>query len=215
MRATTNDRLPSVRPRCGFTLVEILAVMAILAILAGLVAAALVASKRSAHAATTVSNLHQTWIALSLYADDNGGWPTENNALTAVASAPICDATDTWRKSCNEKLGNPMLGSYAYVYNVPSFLAEPDSLSQFMTSHENPAMLISLFPMERPIVRFSGEHPDASQCKPASVCAMPPYVTAAFKDGSTRRVVVGPAQLPTSGFPLVIWYRIFDRASTP
>jgi prepilin-type N-terminal cleavage/methylation domain-containing protein len=85
--------LTSVKPR-GFTLIELLVVIAIIAILASLLLPVLGSAKEKARRNQCVSNLHQHYLALHIYANDNNdSLPCHAEAGSALWDVPLASAT--------------------------------------------------------------------------------------------------------------------------
>ena len=138
------------RPGAGaFTLIELLVVIAIIAILASLMLPALRMARARAWEASCQSNLHQLHIALSLYADDHGGWfplePTEINphrslldALHAEAAGLVgafyCPRADYTEKFAQNARDYPPQGQTMTLVDTPANRAA-GNISYFYWSH--------------------------------------------------------------------------------
>jgi general secretion pathway protein G len=76
----------------GFTLVEMLVVLAVIGLVAGLVAPQIMRYLGTARVDTTNAQIRNIVSALDLYFIDNGGYPSQEQGLSALAIAPA-DAT--------------------------------------------------------------------------------------------------------------------------
>ena len=102
-------------PTGGFTLIELLVVIAIISILAAMLLPALARAKDTAKKAQCINNLHQTGVALMMYADDNDG-------MAARANGPH------WWQVLAPNLGARSTTNFAQVkiYTCPSYpIPEP------------------------------------------------------------------------------------------
>ena len=80
----------------GFTLIELLVVIAIIGILSSVVLASLNSARQKGRDARRVSDIKQLQLALELYYDANGKYPTTTTALVApgyIASVPVDPST--------------------------------------------------------------------------------------------------------------------------
>jgi prepilin-type N-terminal cleavage/methylation domain-containing protein len=104
--------------RQGFTLIELLVVIAIIAILAALLLPSLSRAKEHGLRTRCISNLHQTGVAMALYADDSND---------AIVPSDAIMGHDIWFGSSEVNLGHLIVNKYIpmpmnenHVYYCPS-----------------------------------------------------------------------------------------------
>ncbi len=76
-----------IHPKSGFTLVELLVVIAIIVLLTGIIVSTLSGSRGKARDAQRVSDLAQLQLALSLFIDRCGEYPTGATLATSMTSS--------------------------------------------------------------------------------------------------------------------------------
>jgi general secretion pathway protein G len=111
-RATTYERHPG---QAGFTLVEMLVVLAIIALITTLVAPRILRYLGSARVDAAQAQIRNISSALELYYIDNGGYPTKEEGLQALAVAP--GAATRWNgpyMKGTDKLSDPWGHPYLY-----------------------------------------------------------------------------------------------------
>jgi len=79
----------------GFTLIELLVVIAIIGILSSVVLASLNDARTKSRDAKRVADVKQLQLALELYFDSNGGYPTTAEGLDALVTAGSIAAIPT------------------------------------------------------------------------------------------------------------------------
>lgn len=107
----------------GFTLVEMLVVLAVIGLVAGLVAPQIMRYLGTARVDTTNAQIRNIVSALDLYFIDNGGYPSQEQGLSALAIAPA-DATrwnGPYLKGA-DKLADPWGHAYIYAVNETGIL---------------------------------------------------------------------------------------------
>jgi general secretion pathway protein G len=104
--------------RAGFTLIEILVVIAVLAMLAALVAPNVFQHVGTARDATARSQIELLGAALDAYRLDNGRYPSTDQGLEALQSAPNVEPFPTnWRGPYLRKAvpADPWGNPYIYI----------------------------------------------------------------------------------------------------
>jgi len=107
----------------GFTLVEMLVVLAIIALITALVAPQILRYLGSARADAAQAQIRNISSALELYFIDNGGYPTNEEGLQALAAAPA--AAGRWNGPYlkgADKLADPWGNAYAYENSGTAFV---------------------------------------------------------------------------------------------
>ncbi|HYE22587.1 MAG TPA: type II secretion system protein [Verrucomicrobiae bacterium] len=105
----------------GFTLIELLVVLAVIGILAAVVSVNVWRGRQNSRDARRVSDIKQVQNALSLYADECGGYPLVGVDLD-ISGLGLDDTCGGWVSSPT--------GSKIYIYAVPPAMqpAEPGCL---------------------------------------------------------------------------------------
>ncbi len=109
-----------VRHNKGFTLIELLVVIAIIGILSSVVLASLNSARQKSRDAKRVSDLKQLQLALELYYDSNGGYPSAISTATVVTPGYI--AAIPTDPSTNVAYSYAALGTGCTSYHLGSTL---------------------------------------------------------------------------------------------
>ena len=81
----------------GFTLIELMVVIVILGILAGLIVPRIMGRPEEAKQLKAKMQIESIGTALKLYKLDIGSYPTTEQGLQALVSAPATDGSSKWR----------------------------------------------------------------------------------------------------------------------
>lgn len=107
----------------GFTLVEMLVVLAIIALITTLVAPQILRYLGSARVDAAQAQIRNLSSALELYYIDNGGYPTKEEGLSALAAAP--GSATRWNgpyMKGADKLADPWGNPYLYDSSGAAFV---------------------------------------------------------------------------------------------
>jgi general secretion pathway protein G len=116
------------RSQKGFTLIELMVVLAIIGVLAALIVPNVLNRAEDARAVAARTDINNLMQALKLYRLDNSRYPSAEQGLQALVSAPtIAPLPSNW-KPYIDKLPNDPWG-HAYQYLNPGLKGEIDVMS--------------------------------------------------------------------------------------
>ena len=174
--------------RCAFTLVEILVAIAIIAVLAAFLFPALARAKQTGLESAVRSDLRQGQLALELYRQDFGDFPT-SRATTAnvLRQVQTCRAGDPWNPNCEVLPDSPVIGSFAYV-RLTKELQGKDDWERALPAQPRPVLAVIRFASQVP-EKFQGDYPIPDP--PGSVLScvvhpMPDRILYSQEDGSVQ-----------------------------
>jgi prepilin-type N-terminal cleavage/methylation domain-containing protein len=108
----------------GFTIIELMVVIGIVCALAGLLFPVLAYAKVAAKRTDAISNLHQCYISMQLYAPEEAFplcLPDKPVLEPYLGNQITCDPSDTWRSSCQAASTAFTIGSFGYVRTISQF----------------------------------------------------------------------------------------------
>lgn len=122
------QRIPSIRPAGGFTLIEVMVVIVILGVLASLIVPRIMGRPDEARVVAARQDIASIAQALKLYKLDNRSYPTTAQGLLALVQRPsIAPVPPNW-KPYLERLPNDPWGT-PYQYLNPGLHGEVDVMS--------------------------------------------------------------------------------------
>lgn len=108
------------KPRNGFTLIELIVVIVVLGLLAGLVAPQIFGRVSEAKTVTARTQMELLSAALDGYRLDNGGYPSTAQGLSALAERPgTAPVPTSWRGPYLRKAMPLDPWGRAYIYAAP------------------------------------------------------------------------------------------------
>ena len=105
------------RAKRAFTLIELMVVVLIIAILAALIVPRVIQRQEDAKRAKAASDISELDAALQQYHLDNDNYPTSEEGLNALRSAP--QSAKNWRGPYLQKPIPPDPWQHEYVYECP------------------------------------------------------------------------------------------------
>jgi len=144
-------------------------------------------------------------IYLGDHDDDFRNLPPYETAKEVLAQSPTFDPNDSWRKSPNESMPKPMIGSFGYIRGA--FIFDEQERWNFWTgTGKDRPILVSIFYAEPLLPRFNGEEPSPSICGDGTKCLFPKGLLRVRQDGSVQNTKSTPP-----GRVLFTWSEAFSR----
>jgi prepilin-type N-terminal cleavage/methylation domain-containing protein len=169
------------RPRRGFTLVELLAVLSIVAIVSSVLLPTFSVAKRRSKVEVAKTYLREQFLCLATYAiDADDYFPSHPAVLSDPHLQAPCSSLDTWRKPCWSR-PSPMLGSFGYS----GALAEGELPAGFRDGGTYP-LLADIFTSDYQVREFSGSEPQLADCARFHGCDFPKQIWFAYSDGTLK-----------------------------
>lgn len=141
--------------RKGFTLIELLTVIAIIAILAAILFPVFSRAREQARQTSCFSNMHQIYVALRIYREDNNKYPSallgfvQNVAPTGQQATFYTGAGNPAQiSSLNYK---PLISGQKYMNNDPSAFACPDTTHNRVEDVSPTGITMAVYPANVPL----------------------------------------------------------------
>lgn len=114
--------------RQAFTLLETLVVLAVIAILAAILLPVFQRAKREARITDSMQRLHQDWVALTLYHNDEDGYPAFLPLLYSLKAGKFYGlGSRDWQSACGPHPSRPQ----AFFLHIDAESDEAQILSQY------------------------------------------------------------------------------------
>ncbi len=168
----------------GFTLVEIVVALGIVAILATVVIGSVQEGRKKARDSQRLSDLQQLQVALRLYKDANGVYPSTCPLNPGVWRSPGIGSA-TWYTQCSDYISGLVPDYIAALPTDPVY--ENINNSGFMYRSDATGYKVLLFPTEKEIRQQGTEYARCSSSCSAvtySYCASHVNVMAIYSDSS-------------------------------
>ena len=122
---------PTIIDTKGFTLIELMVVIVILGILAGLIVPRIMGRPEEAKQLKAKMQIESIGTALKLYKLDMGSYPTTEQGLQALVSAPATSGTSKWRQGGYLEKGKVPKDPWdnEFIYLAPGSHGDYDLLS--------------------------------------------------------------------------------------